>query len=326
MSDSIETCAAAWLARQDKGALTAAEEAELDAWLDADTRRRVAYLRLKAAWGRADRLAALRPAEPVRAGSRRAGQAKKRQAFWPPAVRKRPVIAAVVAVAALLAVAPIGVMLLSQDVYETSLGGRSVTPLSDGSRIELNSDTQVKADIGGDERTVWLTRGEAYFDVAHDGRPFVVRSEEGRVVVEGTKFSVRRDGKSLLVRVSEGRVRVEGAKTTARRLGPGQEARVARGKVEVSTPGLTAIAQEMSWRDGRLQFSQASLAEVAAAFNRYNRTRLIVADPETAALQIGGSFEAADVEAFADVLHTAYGLEVKRRDGAIIISHPRTGS
>lgn len=325
MNDGIEARAADWLARQDRDGFTTAEGAELEVWLDADTRHRVAYLRLRAAWGRADRLAALRPAEPARAGARRGGQAR-RGLVLPPAVVTRPVIAAAVAVAALLVVAPLGVMRLSQDVYETSLGGRSVTPLSDGSRIELNSDTQVKADIGGDERTVWLTRGEAYFDVAHDGRPFVVRSEEGRVVVEGTKFSVRRDGKSLLVRVSEGRVRVETAKTAAQRLGPGQQARVGRGKVEVSTPGLATIAEEMSWRDGRLQFRQASLAEVAEAFNRYNRTRLIVADPETAALQIGGSFEAADVEAFADVLRAAYGLEIKRRDGAIIISHPRTGS
>ena len=57
-AEEIEETAARWLAREDRG-LTADERKALDAWLAGSTNRRVAYLRLKAVWSLADRLADL---------------------------------------------------------------------------------------------------------------------------------------------------------------------------------------------------------------------------------------------------------------------------
>jgi transmembrane sensor len=51
--------AAEWAVRLNERALTAQEQAELDQWLDADTRHRGALLRARAAWADLDRLAAL---------------------------------------------------------------------------------------------------------------------------------------------------------------------------------------------------------------------------------------------------------------------------
>jgi transmembrane sensor len=52
MHDSIqiEEIAAGWLARGDGDGWSAADQAELTAWLDASTAHRVAYIRLEAAW------------------------------------------------------------------------------------------------------------------------------------------------------------------------------------------------------------------------------------------------------------------------------------
>jgi transmembrane sensor len=69
-ADETEMMAAAWLAREDRD-LTPAEAAELQHWLAASTLNRVAYLRLKASWQRADRLSALKnPAVPIAEPSR----------------------------------------------------------------------------------------------------------------------------------------------------------------------------------------------------------------------------------------------------------------
>jgi ferric-dicitrate binding protein FerR (iron transport regulator) len=57
-AEENEKTAARWLAREDRG-LTAEEQNGLDAWLAGATNRRVAYLRLKAVWSLADRLADL---------------------------------------------------------------------------------------------------------------------------------------------------------------------------------------------------------------------------------------------------------------------------
>lgn len=61
MADSIgiERQAAAWLARRDAGDWTAADQAGLDAWLAESTARRVAWVRLEAAWRESGRLKAL---------------------------------------------------------------------------------------------------------------------------------------------------------------------------------------------------------------------------------------------------------------------------
>lgn len=317
----IETSAANWLARQDSGAWSAQSAEALEDWLNADTRHRVAYLRLRAAWSRADRLAASCPPVPVQKRPRR------RVDGWRAVIRKRTVVTAASAALVLIVATPIGFIHMSQDVYETTVGGRSVTPLPDGSRVELSSDTQVRTSFVGPRREVWLGRGEAYFDVAHDGRPFVVRAGNSKVVVEGTRFSVRRDEKNLIVRVAEGRVRIESdsGKSIGRAVLPGQEARVKNGHLQVVNRGLDAVADEMSWRQGRLQFRQATLDEVAEAFNRHNRIKLVVTDQEVGRTEIGGSFEATNVDGFAEVLRNAYGMKIERRDDAIFISHSRTG-
>src|SRR3569623_2144716 len=70
----IESAAAAWAVRLDKGALTAQESRELDAWLDADTRRVGALARAQAIWCDLDRVAAFDRGLPPVATPRRPAQ------------------------------------------------------------------------------------------------------------------------------------------------------------------------------------------------------------------------------------------------------------
>lgn len=63
----------------------------------------------------------------------------------------------------------------------TPRGGEFVLDLSDGTKVWLNSDSRVDFPVQftGKQREVWLTKGEAYFDVAHDSlRPFIVHLKE----------------------------------------------------------------------------------------------------------------------------------------------------
>jgi transmembrane sensor len=59
-ASEFEAQAAAWLVKRDGTGLSAAEQAEFDAWI-ADPRAHAAYLRLELAWKRADGLRRLRP-------------------------------------------------------------------------------------------------------------------------------------------------------------------------------------------------------------------------------------------------------------------------
>src|SRR6185437_695855 len=58
----IEAQAADWLQRRHVWSWTHEDQEKLDAWLGENIAHRVAYVRLEAAWGRAETLADMRPA------------------------------------------------------------------------------------------------------------------------------------------------------------------------------------------------------------------------------------------------------------------------
>ena len=52
--------------------------------------------------------------------------------------------------------------------FTTPVGGHEVVSFADGTKIELNTNTVLRASMTTDQRTVWLDKGEAYFQVKHD--------------------------------------------------------------------------------------------------------------------------------------------------------------
>ncbi len=57
--DDIDGIAARWVMRMDRGELGETEQRDLDAWLEADSRHRGAFIRAQAIWCDIDRVAAL---------------------------------------------------------------------------------------------------------------------------------------------------------------------------------------------------------------------------------------------------------------------------
>ena len=310
-AEETEMTAAAWLARQDRD-LTPVEAAELDQWLAASTLNRVAYLRLKAAWRRADRLSALK--DPA------ASTDTPRTALLRP-------LAAIAAAALLLAMgvgswqwwhAP------REQVFATAVGKMQMVRLADGSRVELNTDTRLRTDVTAARRVVTLDSGEAYFDVVHDAaRPFVVYAGNRRITDLGTKFSVFRNGDDVRVTVQEGRVKVDVLDRPAVDAPVVAEAGhtvMAKGsETLVFAKPDTDIDDDLAWRSGMLVFNQNTLAEVADQFNRYN-SRKIVVEGSARRIRIGGSFKADNEEVFVLLLHRGFGLSVDNQGTRIVVS------
>jgi len=310
---AIEDRAVAWRYRQEQPEWSPDDQSALDAWLEESTAHRVAWLRAEYGWRKVGRLASLRsPAGPVAEPQRR-----PLVRVWRPA-----------AIAASLALAVgLGSLALTggfmHKAYATEVGGHATVPLADGTKIELNTDTKLRADLEKKQRTVWLDRGEAYFEVAHDAsRPFVVYAGERKVTVLGTKFSVRRDGDRVIVAVADGRVRVEEVKAKK------PPTVVTRGDTVIAEPAATLVTpksiervdSELAWRRGLLEFDKATLGDAAEEVNRYNHKKLVVEDPQAAAIRITGSFEAENIDAFARLLRQAFGLNVQEDGDEIRIS------
>lgn len=311
-AENTEAAAAAWLAREDRG-LAHGEQAALAQWLDESSLNRVAYLRLKASWQRADRLGALRRPD-------------LRRTYAPMQRRSRlPWLA--VAASLVVAVAGTAIYLFqpaAPRTFTTAVGQVQSVQLSDGTRMELNTDTRLHAEVTAAARTVTLDSGEAYFEVVHDAkRPFIVYAGPRRITDLGTKFSVFRNGNDVRVTVREGQVRVDqiGSPAVATPVTvDGGHAVMAQGAATLVI-GRSAkdISEDLSWRGGLLVFNQKTLAEAAAQFNRYN-DRKIVVEGNARKIRIGGSFKMNNVDGFAVLLHEGFGLSISNRDNTIVVS------
>lgn len=148
----------------------------------------------------------------------------------------------------------------------TAVGEHKTVELADGSRITLNSGTQVALDPEK-PRYVELARGEALFEVRHDDRnPFVVIASGTRLLDAGTVFNVIGDGQSLDVSVSHGAVIYEPGKQ-AIRLNEGDALSRADGEAQpvVHKTNPQAVG---SWQAGILQYDDAPLDRVASDLGR----------------------------------------------------------
>jgi ferric-dicitrate binding protein FerR (iron transport regulator) len=93
----------------------------------------------------------------------------------------------------------------------------------------------------------------------------------------------------------------------------GQEARVSKdsfAELEVGTRrvALEELERRLAWVNGNILFNGETLGEAVDEFNRYNWRKLRVTDPAITGLQLGGEFEATDVDAFVEALQRLYGI------------------
>lgn len=307
----IEAQAARWVVRADQDDLSASAQAELDAWLAADPRRRGAYARALAGWTLMDRARALQPS--AKSAWREPGP------FRPGRRAALAGLAASAAACVAIAVAP---RLLSAR-YGTALGEIRRVPLSDGSMAAINTDTQLDVAMGPRRRQVKLDRGEAWFAVAKDAeRPFVVESGPVRVRAVGTAFSVRRRDGGCEVLVTEGVVEVwsEDTDQPPRRVTAGHRTFVsdAAGAADPASAAL-AINRRLAWRDGQIVLEGEGFGDAAEEFNRYNDRKIVIVDPGLADEKLVGWFRTNEPESFARAAAASFGGRVTVRGDAILV-------
>jgi transmembrane sensor len=357
-SADVEASAAAWFARRASDDWNATDQAQLELWLSSSTAHRIAFVRLTAAWESSGRLNALgagvpsgtipprntwafgavssAPAaettperlqslpEPARPGEARIRKSDDiRAASRPLFSRHRRAIAAV-----LVAAAAGSIWYLStahEKSYRTQIGALAAVPLSDGSKVTLNTDSEIHVAVTPTERRVKLDQGEAFFEVAKDAaRPFIVEIADKRVVAVGTQFSVRRDHDDIRVLVTDGRVRLErhgsssGAPQT--QIAAGSEARTTQTAVLVDQPAPAQVEQLLSWRAGYIIFRDTALADAVVEFNRYSARKIVIADPAIAGIRIGGNFRSDNANAFLWLLQSGFPIRVEQRSDRVILT------
>lgn len=157
---------------------------------------------------------------------------------------------------------PNGDDIASLNVITIPRGGTYNLVLSDGTRIWLNSGSSLTfpSSFTESERRVQLI-GEAYFEVAQNGKPFKVITATQTVNVLGTHFNIEayQDEQAVKTTLLEGSVQVT-KKNEKILLAPGQMS--VNRETEHLHVRKANITEVMAWKDGLFIFDNESIAEV----------------------------------------------------------------
>ena len=207
---------------------------------------------------------------------------------------------------------------LSPQRFATSVGEQRSVVLSDGSIVTLNTSSVVEVRMARDHRVVNLLAGEALFQVAHDARrPFDVVAAETIVRAVGTQFNVDRRPTSTTVTVVEGRVAVltatdesQGGAAVRLPLEAGQQMTFSPHRANHRPPVHTDVSTAIAWTQRKLIFEHRRVGEVAAEFNRYNRTIIDIRSDELRSQEVTGVFQANDPGSFLAFLSRIPGVSI----------------
>jgi transmembrane sensor len=304
--------AAEWATRIDAASVNPETDEGLRLWLQGNPRRRGALLRAEAALSFVDRGRALAGVMPK----------PEPRPIW---IRRKLLFAGAALAAGIVGVA---VLMTGSHRYGTELGEVRQVPLSDGSLVAINTQSVVEVAMYTDRREVTLTRGEAWFQVAHDKkRPFIVSAGRIRVRAIGTAFSVRRHDDGADVQVTTGVVETWtiGEENRRVRVAAGSKAYVAEYQPPKPITAPAEIERSLAWREGRIVLEGETLDEAVAQFNRYNARKLVISDPGLAAEKLVGQFRATEPLTFAGAVATTLGARIDEDGDTIRLSragHP----
>ncbi|AZV95239.1 hypothetical protein CBF45_17130 [Bordetella sp. J329] len=229
----------------------------------------------------------------------------------------RPLRRQLLAVAA-VGVAGTGVWQLSGQAgrggrLQTATGQRTEHYLADGSRLMLNTQTQVRVQFDGAQRLLALDHGELLVETAADSmrpaRPFRVRTRAGEMQAVGTRFTVRHEQETLL-HVLEGAVDV-------RRSGaPDMPVRIHASQLLRFSPDwrseiLSAADTDAAWTRGMLLAADMPLPAFIQELARY-RPGILDCAPELAYLRVSGTFPLDNTDRVLVMLQQVLPVEVRR--------------
>jgi transmembrane sensor len=293
-----------WLARLHADDRTPDDETAFRAWLSADSSHRDAFERASAIWdaiGGLGQRSAPDVSAPAPASAR---------------MSRRLVLAgggAVVVASGLT----LGWREAYAGVHETGIGEQRRLVLEDGSRVLLDTDTQIRFRTGSTVRLLSIARGRVDLEIAAGARPFVIDMGERRATAQAGRLDLRREGDAVALTAIEGSARIDTAGAPVS-LSSGARIAMTAGRPDrLDRPELDDL---IAWQSGRLAFRDETLANAAIEMNRYTTHALVIADPRAAAMRLSGVYRVGDPEAFARSLALLLPVHVASNGKVIRIS------
>ncbi|MBL8267603.1 FecR family protein [Steroidobacter sp.] len=342
VQEAIASAALDWFLRLREEDVSQEERSQFAQWLLSSPDHVAEYLAVAQSWGDVglarggtltaeqvirDALAATPPSPNVVAFPNRSTLPPIAE----PRRRRRGLLIALTSMAAMLIVS-IGLAYdhwLNPSHIRTAAGEQRIVTLEDGSIVNLNTRSRIRVSLGTHERRIQLLDGEVRFTVAKDAaRPFIVETDDAIVRAVGTVFNVRALNHETAVAVFEGKVAVlpqphapaAGSVNEPVSLSAGERAAVsATGTI---LPGAgPSIDRASRWVEGRITFVDETLESIVTELNRYQRKSIVIADDDTGALRVSGTYGTNSLTDFIEYLQNYRGVQVETNaDGGYVLS------
>lgn len=302
----IDDEALVWITKLNSGNVTQTLEQEFFAWLNTSDSHQAAYIRAEALWQRGAVITQLCSSNHADSAAQicsaiNEGPNNNRKKIVK--TRSKPIIQWAVAACALLALVGGYFMLPTHTQRQhlvSAIGEQKEYFLVDGSRIILNTNTELDIELTHTTRKANLLRGEAYFDVQpNPKRPFDVHTNTGMVRVLGTHFSVRQLPTDVRVTVEEGLVAL-GANTPEQTFTPWVQLKTNQQlsfkQAQAGEPAQTISSQSvLAWRNKQLVFKKQPLAAAIDELMRYYDVTIQIDDPAIQAKEITAVIQLRDL-------------------------------
>ncbi|WP_320913981.1 MULTISPECIES: FecR family protein [Butyricimonas] len=204
---------------------------------------------------------------------------------------------------------------------EVPRGGECMIKLDDGTKVWVNAETKLKYPVAfvGDRREVVL-EGEAFFDVAKNEKPFIVKTSFGDVRVLGTAFGISAyasepESYTTLVR---GKVSVEreGGKPVV--ILPGEQ--VVTSKDGKMMKQKVDVEEFVGWKDGIYVFKEKSLGEIMKTLERWYNISVDFQDKSLVDLPFTGNLKRYDdINVFFDALTRTGDMKYRVEGNQVIL-------
>lgn len=209
------------------------------------------------------------------------------------------------------------------NVIDIPHGGEYRLTLSDGTKVWLNSATELKYPVKfvGDERVVHI-RGEAYFEVARNPRkPFVVKTgHQMEVKVLGTHFNVSayEEDRTIATTLAEGKVLVTDGKQMID-LVPNQQAVFEKTTGHFTRRDVDAYPY-LSWKDGKFIFENETLENIMERVSRWYDVEVFFKGMAVRELRFSGDLEKYDdFSTLVRMLEKVSRIRIEIKDKAVFI-------
>ena len=194
--------------------------------------------------------------------------------------------------------------------YNAPVGTVERIVLPDGTVAQLDSGASMSWSETESGRRILLHSGVAVFQTAGGSRrDLVVEADAVEVQPVGTVFAVSADGTGWSALVQSGRVRVTlpDAGTSAL-IGPGEAASITGADARLATSAID-VERVLAWREGVLDFKNATLADVVATLERYRPGRILLLNDEAADRRFDGVLSLDDIDRSLRIVAESSGLE-----------------